>query len=139
MTAQVAVSHPADGVGLLLIDAPPRNFLTAALGERLEAALYEVRAAGSRVVVLSSAVPGYFVAHMALDEVIAMAEMRPLSGDVGAIARFARELRNAQPETLFGLMAAGGGTSRIPRLIGEARAPSMVDLSARVERLRGGS
>jgi len=137
------------------------NFLTAQLGEQIEQGLREIRDSGAKVVVLASKLAGYFIAHMALDEVLALHEGRPLSGDIAAIGRCGRELRSGpmisialnqgqawgggcelfatanlrvagesatfgQPESLFGLMAAGGGTSRLPRLIGEARALELV-------------
>jgi len=161
MAIKVEVSRPADGVGILLFENPPKNFLTAELGERIEEGLLEIRNGGAKVVVVASNLPGYFIAHMALDEVLAMSEGRPPSGDVAAIARCGKELRSGpmvsiavnhgqawgggceffatanlrlasesatfgQPESLFGLMAAGGGTSRIPRLIGEARTLELV-------------
>jgi len=158
---ELRISHPAEGVGLLLFADPPKNFLSASLGERMEQAVVEIRESGARVIVVASDTPGYFIAHMALDEVLAMNEGRKLEGDVAAIARCAQELRRGpmvsiavnhgqawgggcelfatanlrmagesatfgQPESLFGLMAAGGGTSRLPRVIGETRACEML-------------
>src|SRR5437899_1285186 len=63
LVAQAHISYPADGVGLVLIDNPPRNFASWALIERIEEAVYNVRDSGARVVVLASDVPGYFICH----------------------------------------------------------------------------
>ncbi len=161
MPGTARVSYPADGVGLVLIDNPPRNFLDIALAEALERAVLEVKASGARVVVLASDVPGYFVAHMSLEEICVIFGGGTPAGDVAAIARLGRELRVgpmisivanngiawgggcellstanlriagesatfALPEATLGLLAAGCGTSRVPRLIGEARALEMM-------------
>jgi enoyl-CoA hydratase/carnithine racemase len=157
LVAQAHISYPADGVGLVLIDNPPRNFASWALIERIEEAVYKVRDSGARVVVLASDVPGYFICHAWLQEGINTRQGKPTSGDFLAWARLGRELINgpmvsiacnhaqawgggselswcaslrtagesatyAQIEVRIGVIAAGGGTSRLPRLIGEARA-----------------
>ncbi|MFI6705588.1 enoyl-CoA hydratase/isomerase family protein [Nonomuraea sp. NPDC050478] len=58
-----------DGVAVLTYRNPPRNFLTFAALEELDAELARVETTpGIGVVVLTSGVPGYFVAHADLDE-----------------------------------------------------------------------
>jgi enoyl-CoA hydratase/carnithine racemase len=70
MNPQVHVSFPRDGVGLLLLDDPPRNFGSYALLGQLKDGIAAVREAGARVVVLASDVPGYLLAHAWLPDVI---------------------------------------------------------------------
>ncbi len=70
MSPQVHLSRPRDGVALLLLDDPPRNFVSYALLQALEDRLAEVAASDARVVVLASDVPGYFLAHAWLPDVI---------------------------------------------------------------------
>lgn len=60
---RVEVSNPSPGVGLLLIEAPPMNFTTSAMMGLVEDALAGLRDDGTRVVVIGSAVDGYFLAH----------------------------------------------------------------------------
>ncbi|WP_018657457.1 enoyl-CoA hydratase/isomerase family protein [Actinomadura flavalba] len=58
-----------DGVAVLTYRNPPRNFLTFAALAELDAVLAELAEAPDvRVVVLTSGVAGYFVAHADLDE-----------------------------------------------------------------------
>jgi enoyl-CoA hydratase/carnithine racemase len=93
MTPQVHVTHPSDGVAQLLLDNGPGNFGTAPLHERLEEALTAEREAGTRVVVLGSAVPGYFVAHGHIGDIVNnLAQLGPLSGDPRAFLRVQKEL-----------------------------------------------
>lgn len=59
MSTEVGVERPAEGVAVLMMDNGPRNFSTAPFHERLEEALTEAREAGTRVVILASAVDGF--------------------------------------------------------------------------------
>jgi enoyl-CoA hydratase len=70
MAPQVHLSRPHDGVALLLLDDPPRNFGSYALLALVADRLREAAAHGDRVVVLASDVPGYFMAHASLTDVI---------------------------------------------------------------------
>ena len=70
MAPQVHLSRPHDGVALLLLDDPPKNFGSYALLQALEDRLAEVAAHRDRVVVLASDVPGYFLAHAWLEDVL---------------------------------------------------------------------
>ena len=66
----VSTSQPADGVGLLVMDNPPKNFASYELLQAIMDGLDALQAAGTRVVVLASDVPGYFMAHAWLTDVI---------------------------------------------------------------------
>lgn len=82
MTAHAHVSFPADGVGLLLIDNPPKNFGSYELLQAMMDALEEVKRGGATVVVLASDVPGYFMAHAWLPDVLAAyTEPERVTGD----------------------------------------------------------
>ncbi|HTT31590.1 MAG TPA: enoyl-CoA hydratase/isomerase family protein [Solirubrobacteraceae bacterium] len=70
MAPQVHLSRPHDGVALLLLDDPPQNFGSYALLALVADRLREAAAHGDRVVVLASDVPGYFMAHASLTDVI---------------------------------------------------------------------
>ena len=70
MAASVHVSYPAPGVGLLVLDNPPKNFGSYELVQALENGLNEVKAKRCLAVVLASDVPGYFMAHAWLPDVI---------------------------------------------------------------------
>ena len=70
MTAQVHVSFPADGVGLLLLDNPPKNFGSYELLQLALDGIEEVKAGGGSVLVVASNVSGYFMAHAWLPDVL---------------------------------------------------------------------
>lgn len=70
MAASAHVSHPAPGVGLLVMDNPPKNFGSYELLQAVADGLQEIRDHGDRVVVLASDTPGYFLAHAWLPDVI---------------------------------------------------------------------
>tara|TARA_B100000029_G_scaffold298610_2_gene291662 strand:- start:219 stop:1037 length:819 start_codon:yes stop_codon:yes gene_type:complete len=93
MSAQVHVSTPADGVGLLVMDNPPKNFASYELLQRLEDGLRQLKGEGTRVVVIASDVPGYFMAHAWLSDVIrAYTEPDTISGDPLLWRRVTQEL-----------------------------------------------
>jgi enoyl-CoA hydratase/carnithine racemase len=60
---RVDVSTPDAGIGLVTIDAPPMNFTTSEMMGLVEDALTGLRDDGARVVVIASAIDGYFLAH----------------------------------------------------------------------------
>lgn len=68
--AYVEVRPSDDGVAVVLLDDPPKNFGSYALLADLYAALQQVRDGGARVVVLASQVPGCFMAHAYLPDVL---------------------------------------------------------------------
>lgn len=70
MAPEAHVSYPADGVGLVLLDDPPKNFGSPALYEKVYEGVIAVKEAGSRVVVIASDVPGYFIAHYSLRQLV---------------------------------------------------------------------
>lgn len=93
MSAAAHVSNPADGVSLILIDNPPMNFGTWELLERIDEGLQAAKAAGSRVVLLASDTPGYFIAHASLADIVAAFGGGTPSGDGAAWQRVLTELR----------------------------------------------
>jgi enoyl-CoA hydratase len=58
----VQLSWPSERVALLLVDNGPRNFITWRLNDEIEAALLDI-ADEAAVVILGSAVDGFFLAH----------------------------------------------------------------------------
>ena len=107
----VRASSPAEGVGQLLIDAPPRNFGSYELFAELEHALAEMREAGARVVVVGSAVNGYFMAHGSLPEIVATFGEGRIDGDPRVHARTLRELDRGEMVSIAAIdgQAWGGG------------------------------
>ena len=89
MIAAAHVSYPAEGVGLVLLDNPPWNFGSYELLEKVEQGVNAVEQARCRVVILASDVPGYFMAHAYLPDLINAATGVPVSGDPrSSFARF---------------------------------------------------
>ncbi len=70
MAATALLSHPAEGVGLIVIDNPPRNFGTLELATKIIESLQAAAEARCRVVILASDRPGYFIAHWSLQYII---------------------------------------------------------------------
>ena len=64
------LSYPAEGVGLVIIDSPPKNFGTTELASRITEALEAAQAAGCKVSILASDTAGYFIAHWSLQWII---------------------------------------------------------------------
>lgn len=93
MSAQAHVSFPAPGVGLLLLDNPPRNFGSYELLQRIVDGIDEIKAGGARVLVLASDVPGYLMAHAWLPDVInAYTAPEKITGDPLLWRRVTEEL-----------------------------------------------
>ncbi|MGA1564831.1 MAG: enoyl-CoA hydratase/isomerase family protein [Ilumatobacteraceae bacterium] len=154
-----------DGVGTVMIDNPPLNLITSALFRSL--AKCSAQLAGDddvRVVVLRSAVPGFFIAHFDVEAIgtfptdgpaveepelggfdrmceafrtmpkVTIAELHGRVGGGGAEIAAACDMRFADDETFMwnqmevplGILPGGGGTQRIPRLIGMGRAMEMI-------------
>ena len=157
----VNVTYPADGVGLIAVDNPPMNFITYALLAEMGAALEAIEEAGARVVVIASDVPGYFMAHAWIPDIIDVFEGGEPSGDPRNWFRVLQDLRSgplvsiaanngqawgggaeiswacnlriasesstyAQPEVLAGMIPGAGGTTRLARIVGEARCLEIV-------------
>jgi len=159
--ANVNVSYPAEGVGLIAVDNPPMNFITykllAEIGEGLEA----IEGAGARVVVIVSDVPHYFMAHAWIPDIVNLFEGGTPSGDPRNWFRVLQGLRNGplvsiaanngqawgggaeiswacnlriaaesstfcQPEVLAGMIPGAGGTTRLARIVGEAKCLEVV-------------
>jgi enoyl-CoA hydratase len=70
MSPLARLEHPADGVSLLLIDNPPKNFGSYELLAQMYDMVREVAGTGDRVLVLASDVPGYLMAHAYLPDVL---------------------------------------------------------------------
>ncbi len=66
MPAAAHLSYPAENVGLIVIDSPPKNFGSGELAARILESAQLAEEAGCGVVVLASDTPGYFIAHWSL-------------------------------------------------------------------------
>lgn len=92
MSAQVHYSSPVEGVAQLLLENGERNFSNWELQERLEEALKRARESGVRVVVIGSAVDGYFLAHGHIGNLVQTLTGGETTGDPRAGGRVQREL-----------------------------------------------
>jgi len=75
MPVSLDVSYPAEGVGLVVFGDPPRNFGGIELAGKIMEGVEAVEAAGSKVCVLASDTPGYFIAHWSLQFIVDMQAM----------------------------------------------------------------
>jgi enoyl-CoA hydratase len=85
--AALKVSTPAPGVAAILLDAPPINILGTEVLVELDEVLVELEGNGTRVVVIGSAIEGYFAAHGSLDEIVSFFSGEGVVGDVDAQRR----------------------------------------------------
>ena len=153
------------GVATVVIDHPPLNLITLGLFRSLAKCSAQLAVDDDvRVVVLRSAVPGFFIAHFdvttisgfptdgpAVEEAelggfdrmceafrtmpkVTIAEVRGRVGGGGAEIAAACDMRFGDVETFcwnqmevpLGILPGGGGTQRIPRLIGMGRAMEVI-------------
>lgn len=100
-----------DSVALLRFAHPPRNLATYADMEHLEALLTEADSRGARVVIVTGAVPGFFIGHADLEDLIALKSGAATSGDGSAWGRTLRMLDRGPMVSLAAIngQAWGGG------------------------------
>lgn len=149
-------------IAVATFSAPPRNSMRFADMTDLEELVEQVeRDDGFTVLVLASDVPGWFVLHGDLEDLVKLGRGEPFEGDAlswpRTLARFgsmpqivvaainghagggglemtlACTLRVVGPrarltfvEVALGLIPGGGGTQRLPRLIGPGRAAELI-------------
>lgn len=149
-------------VALATFSAPPRNLMTFAQMTELErhlAALGDDESVA--VIIIASDVPGYFICHGDLEDLVRLGTGEPFDGDAESWPRVAEllarilpvavaaingraggggcefsltcDVRVAGPGASFdfpevglGMIPGGGGTQRLPRLIGAGRAAEMI-------------
>ena len=151
-----------DRIAVATFSAPPRNSMRFADMTELEGLVEDVARDDSvTVLVLGSDVPGWFVLHGDLEDLVKLGRGEPFEGDAlswpRTLARFgsmrqivvaaingqagggglemtlACTLRVVGPrarltlvEVALGLIPGGGGTQRLPRLIGPGRAAELI-------------
>ena len=156
-------------IALLAFERPPINMLSfVAVGELYRALCALEGDPQVCVIVLTGSVPGYFVAHIDLDDVGRLARREPPEGDPDDFGRATAKLESMRQPTVAavngqawgagcelalactfrlashsahfrlhevskGAIPGGGGTQRLPRLIGQARAGAMI-LASRLVR-----
>lgn len=86
MPATAKLTFPEDGVGLIVLDNPPVNFGTPELFARIGESLQQAEDSGCAAVVLASDLPGYWIAHWSLQNLID-AYSRPPGGTGAAFPR----------------------------------------------------
>ena len=86
MPATAHLSYPAEGVALIILENPPRNFGTTELSVRILESLDAAEKAEAKVAILASDTPGYFLAHWSLQTIVDW--MRPAPPPTGYRPRF---------------------------------------------------
>ena len=108
----VRLERPREGVALVTVANPAiRNHGSWATVEQLAARLAEAREGGARVVVIASGVPGHWIEHAWLPDLMNMLRGRPTTGDGAAWFRVLREL-SATPVVSIAAISgdcSGGG------------------------------
>ena len=110
MAEHVKWSQPGPRVGLVLLDAPPRNILDSEAWQQFEQALDELREHGSSVVVVGSSIEGFFMAHGSLRRILDVFTGGE-AGDVDAQRRVLRMLDSGPMVSMAAVdgQAWGGG------------------------------
>jgi enoyl-CoA hydratase len=152
----VTVERQPDGVALVRLDRPKANALSAAVLSQLEAAAKDLHddppgavvlwggrrifAAGADIVELESigaeAVGANFAAALGALASVPRATIAAVNGfalggglELALACDFrvcAEDSKFGLPEVLLGVIPGGGGTQRLPRLIGSSRAKELI-------------
>ncbi|MCG8591843.1 MAG: enoyl-CoA hydratase/isomerase family protein [Proteobacteria bacterium] len=112
MSALVALDRPHEGVARVTLSDPARrNHGTFQAVAELADALAEAREGGARVTVLASAVPGHWIEHAWLPDLLALVRGESPTGDPGGWFRVLRELGDASVVSIAALSGdcSGGG------------------------------
>lgn len=163
-----AVTWNRDGAIVeIVLDRPPANALGLEILEGLHAAMDYAEAAGAKVIIVTSAVNGFFAAgadikrmsavdaasfreygdalrgaleRLAALPMVSVAAIEGLALGGGLELAMACTLRVAAagarlglPEVKLGLIPGGGGTQRLPRLVGRGRALDLMLTGRQVE------
>jgi len=112
MTDLVTLERPREGVGLVTFTNPARHNhgswdAVSALGARLR----EAREGGARVVVLASGVPGHWIEHAWLPDLLCTLQGKPASGDPAGWFHALHELSRTPIVTIAAISGdcSGGG------------------------------
>ena len=134
--ALVTVSRRA-GAAIMTYANPPFGTMTATGSQEMLEAFRPLAADPTvRSVIITGGLPGIFIRHYDVDELSVMGEQlkdRPCMGG-GVELTLACDLRIADPkaeaiglpETRIGIFPGGGGTQRLPRVVGEAKALEII-------------
>src|SRR5216110_705527 len=114
MTTWTLQRHgPGQAIAALTFTRPPRNFMSFAAMTELEPLLQDVADDESvTVVVLTGGLPGYFIAHADLDDLVAIGAGQPVEGDPRAWGRVLT-LLETMPQPVVAAVngqAHGGGS-----------------------------
>jgi enoyl-CoA hydratase/carnithine racemase len=108
---QVRLAQVGEGVALVTVSGPPPCAATFSLVEALAARLVEAREGGARVTVVASDVPGHWIGHASLRDLLAMFRGQPTSGDGASYFRAVHELTATDVVSIAAVSGdcAGGG------------------------------
>ncbi len=160
MTASPVRYETREGVGIITVDNPPLNVLSRAVRDGLMAAVHQAAADSSAQAVVLAGAGRSFTAGADITEfgagfkgtdindicaaiedlpkpVVAALHGTPLGGGVEiALACHyrvaAKDARLGLPEVKLGLLPGGGGTQRLPRLVGAKAALDIIASGAQV-------